>query len=641
MASPISFPLQEASRLLQTILSVNGPRDEANTLIPYNQLSICLDASMSEASLLSSVHPDANVRAAAEKCEQEASKFATELSLNRALYEALLQVDPVQLDADAKRMLEESLREFRRSGVDKDQVTRDKIAAVEEELVEIGQAFGRNIREDVRFIELDSAQELAGLPQDYIDSHMPDALGKIRITTDYPDYVPFMTYADSAQARRQLSKEYLTRGYPQNEAVLSALLQKRHALAKMLGYSSYADYSLEDKMMKSSSKVAEFIEEISEQARVAASYEYDALIAKKREYEPDATQVFGYERSYLEEKVKRESFAFDSQDVRPYFEYNRIKQGVLQVAGELFGIQFERIVDAETWHPDVDVYDVRDGKKVIGRIFLDMHPREDKFKHAALFSRRSGIKGLQLPEGVLVCNFADPKKTQPALMDHDQVVTFFHEFGHLMHHIFGGQQTWAMFSGIATEWDFVEAPSQLFEEWAWDASVLQRFAKHYRTNEPIPADLVKRMRAADEFGKALDTRQQMFYAAISLQYYLRDPHYFDIHVLMREMQQKYSQFPYLEGTYFNLSFGHLDDYSACYYTYMWSKVIAKDIFQIFTKNGLMDRATAQGYRETILGRGGSQDATTLIEQFLGRSLSFDAFRNWLAGNCGKGHQAVL
>jgi thimet oligopeptidase len=209
-------------------------------------------------------------------------------------------------------------------------------------------------------------------------------------------------------------------------------------------------------------------------------------------------------------------------------------------------------------------------------------------------------------------------------MDHDQVVTFFHEFGHLLHHVMAGNQKWIRFSGVSTEWDFVEAPSQLFEEWAWDPQVLQRFTK-------IPTELVTRMRAADEFGKGIDARQQMFYAAMSLQYYRKDPSSFEPLELLKTLQAKYSHFPYVEGNHFNLSFGHLVDYSAMYYTYMWSKVIAKDLLTPFKQGGMLNTEAARRYRHMILEQGGSKDANELVNDFLGRPYQFDAFREWLEG----------
>jgi thimet oligopeptidase len=237
----------------------------------------------------------------------------------------------------------------------------------------------------------------------------------------------------------------------------------------------------------------------------------------------------------------------------------------------------------------------------------------------------SGQAGRALPEGALVCNF--PKA--PSLLEHSEVVTFFHEFGHLLHHLLGGHTRWAGVSGVRTEWDFVEAPSQMLEEWCWDAGVLQRFAKHHETGEPIPSGLVARMRAADEFGKGLRVRQQMFYAATSLRFHDRDPAGLDTTALAGELQERYTPFRHVPETYFQESFGHLEGYSAIYYTYMWSLVIAKDLFRTFRREGLLNPGPALRYRRSILEPGGSRPAGELVKAFLGRDASFDAFAEWL------------
>ncbi len=323
--------------------------------------------------------------------------------------------------------------------------------------------------------------------------------------------------------------------------------------------------------------------------------------------------------------MRAEQLDFDSQSVRPYFELARVQQGLFDTTARMFGVEYRRALDAPVWHPDVTAWEVVEQGRVIGRFFLDLFPREGKYKHAAQFTLTSGQSGRALPEGALVCNF--PRA--PALLEHSEVVTWFHEFGHLLHHIFGGQTRWAGLSGVRTEWDFVEAPSQMLEEWCWDASVLQRFARHHQTGEPIPAALVQRMRAADEFGKGLRVRQQMFYAATSLRFHDRDPAGLDSTALANELQERYTPFRAVPDTYFQESFGHLEGYSAIYYTYMWSLVIAKDLFGVFRREGLLNAGPATRYRKAILEPGGSRPAAELVKAFLGREPSFDAFAGWL------------
>jgi thimet oligopeptidase len=359
------------------------------------------------------------------------------------------------------------------------------------------------------------------------------------------------------------------------------------------------------------------------------SAEYAQLLERKRQEVPGAARVEPWDSAYLQERIKAEQHGFEAQSVRPWFEYRRVVDGVLEVTGALFGLSWRRVDGAPSWHPSVESWDVLDGGELLGRIHLDMHPRPGKYQHFAQFTLANGQRGVRLPEGVLVCNFPEPRPGAPALLEHGEVKTLFHEFGHLLHHLLGGRARYAAHSGVATEWDFVEAPSQLLEEWTWDAAVLGRFARHLETGEPIPAALVERMRAADEYGKGLMVRQQMFYAAVSLELHRRDPAGLDAGALCDQLLARYTPFRPVAGTWFHLAFGHLDGYSAIYYTYMWSLVIAKDLLTPFQAAGLMDPATARRYRAAVLEPGGSRPAAALVEAFLGRPTRFDAYRAWL------------
>ena len=352
---------------------------------------------------------------------------------------------------------------------------------------------------------------------------------------------------------------------------------------------------------------------------------------RKRADEPGAARVEPWDSAFLQERIKAEQHGFDAQSVRPYFEYGRVRDGVLDVTAALFGLRYARVEGAPSWHPEVESYDLSDAAdgRPLGRLHLDMHPREGKYRHFAQFTLASGQAGVRLPEGVLVCNFPRPAPGAPALLEHGEVRTLFHEFGHLLHHLLGGHTRWASHSGVATEWDFVEAPSQMLEEWVWDPGVLARFARHVETGAPIPAELVVRMRAADEYGKGLQVRQQMFYAALSLELHRRPPGGLDTTAVAAELLARYTPFRHVEGTAMQASFGHLDGYSALYYTYMWSLVIAKDLVSAFRERGLMDPATAARYRRAILEPGGSRPAAALVEDFLGRPSGFEAYQAWL------------
>ncbi len=614
--------IDKARELKNDIIKNYTKYDALKVLDKYNTILVHVDEVLSTAALLSQVHPDAKIRTDAEACEQHASSFVTDLSLDKDIYEAMLSQEKHTLDQEASRVLEHALRDFRRAGVNQDEKTRQKIKEIREELVKLGQEFGQNIRDERFVVSVKDSKELAGLPKDFIDNHKPNSEGLIEISTDAPDYLPVMHYAHSEKLKKDLRFKYLNRGQ-KNGPVLQKIIEKRSELAQLLKYKSYADYVAEDKMIKSAANIHDFINNISDIAKSSADKEYKELLKFKKKSDKNAVRIEGYESAYLEQAYKKEVFDFDAQEARHYFSYNNVRDGLLEITSKLFDIRYEPVKDALVWHDSVQSYDLFDQRGKLGRIYLDMHPREGKYKHAAQFTARSGLKDQQYPEGALVCNF--PKD----LMEHDQVVTIFHEFGHLLHHIFAGSQRWIPFSGVATEWDFVEAPSQFLEEWAWDAQVLALFAKHDQTKEPISEALVKKMRAAEEFGKGLLVRQQMFYAALSADYFDLDPKSFDMLEHLKKVQSHYSYFPYEEGTHFHYSFGHLDGYSAMYYTYMWSLSIAKDLLEPFKRDGLMNSKHATRFKDLVLKPGGSKDADELIKNFLGRPFSFDALKAWL------------
>ena len=629
LETQIKGNLTRAQTLLDSLIAVPAPHTVENTLTVMNQLSIELSNASDLSSLMENVHPDASVRTAAEKASQEVQAFATDLSLNRKVYDVLKSVDVAKADAVTKRLVEHSLRDYRRAGVDKDDATRTKIKKLREELVQLGQDFERNIREGTRSITLTSADELAGLPADYVAAHKPDASGKITITTQYPDYLPFMTYAKSGEARKRLYYEYQNRAYPQNKEVLDKILAKRNELAQTLGYRSWAHYVTEDKMVTSPENAAEFLEKLNQAAKDRAQRDYGMLLARKKKDDPSTTAVADYEKYYYSELVKAEQFDFNSQELRDYYDYPKVKQGILDITAKMFGVTYKPMATLNVWDPSVEGYEVFEGDRLIGRFYLDMHPRDGKYSHAAQFGLHRGVEGIQVPEAVLVCNLPGGTGEGPALLEHDDVETFLHEFGHLLHSLFGGHQKWVDLSGIATEWDFVEAPSQMLEEWSLDPGVLQTFARNYKTGEPIPAALVEKLRASKDFGNGIYVAQQTFYSALSLNIYNRDPSKVDLNKILPEMQSKYSLFAYVPDTHQYASFGHLEGYSAMYYTYMWSLVIAKDLFSKFDTKNLLDPKVATEYRRKVLEPGGSEDAADLVKDFLGRPYRFTSFQNWL------------
>ncbi|MCE9596089.1 MAG: Zn-dependent oligopeptidase [Planctomycetes bacterium] len=627
--------LERAKDARRRFVELPADADYSRVVFAFDRIRAPIDPARGWSGLWQHTHPDPTLRDAARTLEQELSAFDTELSLDRAVYDrlALLATAKAPTPEEA-RLVEKSLKEFRRSGVDRDDATRARIRVLSDELVVLGQEFETNVISDVRSITIaDGRRGLAGLPADYVAAHVEDEHGAVRITTDPSDYIPFITYAERADLRAELYRANTTRAVPQNVGVLKKILERRAELAGLVGYASYAELMLDDKMVGGAASARRFIERVVDLARPRATAELAELVAEKRERTGSADVIRDHERFYWIERTKAERFGFDSQSVRPYLAYASVRDGVLATSQAVFGLEFRRDDSAERWHPSVECYDVFDHGARVARFWLDMHPRPDKYKHAAMFPLASGLEGERLAEAALVCNFPEPNGDDPALLLHQQLTTFFHEFGHLMHHLLGGRQRFLAYSGIATEMDFVEVPSQLYEEWAWSTGILQRFARHNVTGEAIPAELVQQIRDAEEYGKALHVVVQMFYAALALEYHSRDPRELDLLATMVEQKRKISPFPYEEGTHFYASFGHLVGYGAAYYTYMWSLVIAKDLFGVFGADlGAPDpgaNGAAARYRRHILEPGGSRDAKELVRAFLGREYAYDAWQRWL------------
>ncbi|MFT4264527.1 MAG: M3 family metallopeptidase [Nocardioides sp.] len=605
--------------------SPSGESDALAVLGAWNELETALSNIGGAASLLSSVHPDEATREACEGHLVAVQKLATSLNQDPALYAAFsgLPTDQTEgLDEVDARYLERVLRDFRRAGVDQPDEVRARVAELTERTTTLDIEFSRILRDDVRTIRVEPSR-LDGLPADWIEAHPVGEDGLVAITTDYPDAFPLRTFATDRALRLEMVTTMQNKGYPTTEPVLRELFAKRHELATLLGYADWPSYDAEVKMIGDGGAIPEFIDKIAAASEEAMRRDVAVLFERLRADVPEAPELTAADTAFYSEVIRRERFDVDAQVVRRYFDFGKVRAGLLDVTGRLFGLSYAEVADAAVWHPDVTSYDVAlvDGGERLGRIYLDLHPREGKYKHAAQFTLVDGVEGVQEPEGVLVCNF--PR----GLMEHDDVVTLFHEFGHLLHHLVGGHSRRQRFSGVATEWDFVEAPSQMLEEWAWDAVVLGSFATD-AAGEPIPAELVEKMRAGEEFGKGIQARQQMFYAAISYWFHALRPD--DLTATMVELQDRYAPTRWIEGTHFFADFGHLGGYSSAYYTYMWSLVIAKDLFSAFDPADLFDAEVAGRYRDLVLGRGGEKDAADLVADFLGRPFSFDSYAAWLS-----------
>ena len=627
----VSARLAAHESSLAELLAVEGERTPENSLLLYDKAIEHLTLAGAQAGILNSVAADKAVRDQAQMEAQRVAMAGSALSLNREVYDALAAIKLDGASPATKHYVERTLLGYRLSGVDKDQATRDRLHALHDKATGLSLEFGRNIQEGGKTIEATPA-ELEGLPADYIARHPAekDASGEsqVTLTTDPPDMMPVMTFAGSAALRERMFFAYNTRAYPANRQILLDLLATRQEIATILGFRSWADLATADQMMKSAANVRTFLAKLDEASRDGAKHEHALVLEFARGRQPGLSAIDIVSRGYWYEQFRRAKFDFDSQSVRPYFPYARVEAGVLKTAAKLFKVEF-RPANAPAWDPAVSVFEVFDGGRLVGRFYLDMHPREGKDKWFSAAPVVTGVRGRTMPEAALICNFPAGDGDDPGLLQYSDVVTFFHEFGHLMHAILGGQTEWAGISGFATEGDFIEVPSQMLEEFFRDQKLLQAFAKHYETGETLPAETIRKMKLAGAFGRADWVRAQLYYTTLSLDLHDQNPAGLDLDVVTKKLYESLQPWTWLQGNRMYASFGHLIGYSSNYYTYAFDKVIALDFFAQFDAGDLLGCDAGGRYRKIVLEQGGSKPGREMVRDFLGRDEEFSAFSEWL------------
>jgi thimet oligopeptidase len=630
--------LARANATLDEIRALDSAGDDAltwdATAGKLDWVNHALEAGGDFPALMAVAHPDDAVRERAKSCEPKIDKLVTALWLDPKLARVMKRYAAKKepLPPVRARLLARTLRDFRRNGLDLDEAGQTRLRELNEEITKLGLDFDSNLAASHLTIDASPA-ELDGLPKEWLASHPPKSNGKIEITTDYPDYFPVLTYAKNRNLALALYKQFENRAADKNVTLIEKLLALRQEKAKLLGYPTWADYVLEPRMAKDGKTVAAFLEGLRK--HLAKKGEAELAEFKKMQSKlggKEGDPIPPSDRLYLEDQVRQAEYGLDSKEVSKYFEVRRVKDGLLAITSKLFDIRYRPAKDAPTWHPDVEAMEVTDAKgKVLGRFYFDLYPRPGKYKHAAVFGIRDTVKmpdGSRLmPMAAIECNFPKPGGAAPALMSHADAVTFFHEFGHVIHHLLSESEL-STFAGTSVARDFVESPSQMLEEWAWNKDTLAMFARHHDTNAPLPDTLYAAMKRSRGFGRALATQRQLYLAALDQAYHTR-PLPMDTTKVLAEINDKYTPFKYVEGTHFQASFGHLIGYDAGYYGYQWALSIAQDMFTRFKKEGLLNPKTAADYRKNILAPGDGEDADKLVARFLGRPPSDAAYRAFL------------
>eukprot|EP01062_Namystynia_karyoxenos_P074406 TRINITY_DN71292_c0_g1_i1.p1 TRINITY_DN71292_c0_g1~~TRINITY_DN71292_c0_g1_i1.p1 ORF type:complete len:812 (+),score=274.24 TRINITY_DN71292_c0_g1_i1:98-2437(+) len=658
---------RKAEELVAFALSQNpsSPRSAAagEVLAALNSVDVLLGNAASSAELTESVAPEKATRDAATACYLNISAYWGALSRDPQLYGVFKAASSPDVgDAAQRRWVSVTALAYKQSGVDLPAEKRAELQNITDQLDALGAQYEDVLDSSRGVVTRDVADSAAleGLSAEYIAQRTKGDV--VEISTDYPDYIPAMRYARNATLRKELYRLNLQRGMKEgNVETLEKVLRLRAQAAALLGYANWAEYSMAEQTVGGARAARAFLEsaadsggdlsvrsrsqrELGEMALLkgadwaAGRYSYccgcNCCDCPETTSDPsgkDSAKIEAWDSAYYKELLRNRSYSFDSARLSEYFSYKLVRTGILEFVSEMFGVMSTRTVGARTWHPDVEAWELRwadkgPGSPAIGRYYLDMFPREGKYKHAAQFPLRKGVgprrlaPGVdpQIPEAALVCNFP---KSGP--MEHGQVVTFFHEFGHLLHDTLSGQgRDWAALSGAgAVAMDFVEAPSQFDELWAQDSATLRQFARN-RDGEELPEALMEDLRNADKFARGLDTMQQLFYSMVSLEFHSLSPadaESFNSTAKLIELQSSYSPYPHLPGTAFQANFGHLIGYSSNYYVYQWSLSIARDFAATFrqSKGGLRDVDTARRYRDVVLAPGGLYPSQDLVRNFTG------------------------
>jgi thimet oligopeptidase len=613
------------------VASTDAPTLE-DTLLPLELAGAELVKAYGRGAFMGQAHPDSDVRDAGTDADERISKWRVALVARSDVYRAVrafAETDAAaELEGEDARLLEHWLRDFRRAGHELAEADRAELERLNNRLVEVKVAFQRNINDYQDGIDV-TREQLAGLPDSYVERLRPGSEpGTYRVSLDYPEIGPFLEQAHDRDLRRQLFLKDWNKAAELNRPLLEEALELRRRIVELLGEATWAHHAMEVKMARSPERVREFYATLlpSLGTRVGADLEgLGAGLAGDGNGGP----ITAWDWRYYDETMRRTEYGVDQDLVSEYLPLEQVIDGMFELTGEVLGLTYRTVEDARAWHPSVRLYEILDRStgRSIAHFYADLHPREGKFNHAAAYAlvigHRAADGGHVAPVSAILANFTPPSADRPALLRHTEVKTLFHEFGHILHMSLA-RASYARFSGAETEWDFVEAPSQIMEHWTWEPSVLRRFARHHASGEPMPDELMEQMRRARWVNVGVRTALQAFYGQLDLALHA-EPTVPDPDEALRRTFAV-TGMPYPDGTFMLGGFGHLiDGYDAGYYGYLWAEVIGDDMFGRFAREGVASPSVGAAYRREVLEPNGTRDAEDLVRAFLGREPSNEEF----------------
>ena len=582
-----------------------------------------------------------------QKIAQEVSPlltdFSNDIALNSPLFERVKLVyntrKTLNLSEEQKILLEKKYKGFSRNGANLGKKDKETLREIDKELSKLKLSFGENILAETNRYELliTDQSDLDGLPDGAIEAAKQTAVEKNKkgwlINLDYPSYIPFMTYSKKRALRKELALAFGRKGFQNdaldNQEIVLRIAQLRFKRAKLLGYNTHAHFVLEERMAKTPKNVCDFLENLLEKALPAAKKEFQELesFAKRTE---GINRLEKWDSAYYSEKLKKEHYNFDNEQLKPYFKLENVIKGAFKVAHKLFGLNFIETNDIEGYHKDVITYKVVDLEQNLVAIFYtDFFPRKGKRNGAWMTSFKPQFikNGIQeRPHVSIVCNFTKPTATKPSLLTFSEVTTLFHEFGHALHGMLANT-TYPSLSGTNVAWDFVELPSQIMENWCYEKEALALFAKHYKTGDCIPMNLIDKIKSASTFQQGMQTLRQLSFGLLDMSWHGMDPSAITNVKKQEKMAFKQTQlFPDVKQNCMSTAFSHIfqGGYSSGYYSYKWAEVLDADAFEYFTENNLFDPKIANDFKEHILSKGGTRDPLELYIKFRGQKPKVDA-----------------
>ncbi|MGA9594791.1 MAG: M3 family metallopeptidase [Acidimicrobiia bacterium] len=630
--------INRAEALVTTAIA-STPRTWDNTIVPLEEAGTILGDAYGRSPFMARVHPDRAIRDKATEVGERLTKWGTDLIFRSDLYKAVREYSETEeaaaLTGIRARLVDHWMRDFRHAGHELSEEDRAELQRLLQRLIELQVAFSKNLDEWEDSIEM-TRDDLVGLPEEYIDGLSEGSKpGTLKVGMSYPDYIPFVEQAERRDLRKALQFKFWNRAAEANNPLLAEAVELRARMAKLFGVPTWAHHAMEVKMARNPETVDDFYASIVPKLIEKRDQNIAAMTGMLRgdtdmvaaEWGGDVLQ--SWDSGYYTTQLRKRDYGIDQNEVAEYFPLDQVVDGMFEITGDVFGLDYRRVEDVNAWHPDVYLYEIRDraADAPIAYFYADLFPREGKFGHAAAFpvvtGRMRDDGTYEKPVAVIVANLTKPTATSPSLLKHDEALTLFHEFGHVLHFCLTTVEL-RRFAGYDTEWDFVEAPSQIMEHWMWQPEVLQRFARHYKTDEPIPDDLVERLVAARDLNIGLFTMRQIFLGQFDLNLHAA-PGPVDVDAAYREAY-KLTGFDFYEDTHFGASFGHLmGGYDAGYYGYLWSKVYGDDMFSVFATEGILSPEVGRRYRDEVLARGYSRDAIEHLRAFLGREPSPAAF----------------